>query len=484
MTLRRLTIACALLAIIAVGCWQRWHVLGATPFPVGIDGYFYPIEVRSILEHGTLRYPASPVTFYWMAPFALATDPIVGAKLGAMIGSALIAIPAYGLGARLRKSTGAGMIAAVLATVTAGSGFLALEFVKQGIGLTVALAALWAILVALDQPTRARVIGAVIGVVAALATHKMAGAIVLLVAAPPLVARIRVRYRGRRLIYATIAGAVALFVIVVLGAVAPQRFVSIHELGLLRELVSGALRWDGAALALEHPLLFDHEAALGGVIAIVAIVVLARSPHADLHAWVIAGLGILIALPTLAVTDPQGLGFRLRVAAFVPLALNAAIASRVIPRKEVVLNILAAALLAIEAPRDRTDGLVLTHPALADAVSAARYRIPAGATVIVPERHILFMVDWYARADVSLRPELVPYEHRIRMLGLVFIGGANSPLDRAIDQARAEPGIAPPIGLHAHYRNGLVLVAEPTWDWLLEQLPDPLRAHYAAWPTI
>ena len=113
---------------------------------------------------------------------------------------------------------------------------------------------------------------------------------------------------------------------------------------------------------------------------------------------------------------------------------------------------------------------------------AATDQLPAGKTVIVPERHILFMVDWYTRADVSLRPEPIPYAQRVRLFGLVFIGGAKSPLDRALDVARARPD--PPIGLHPRYRNGLVLVSESTWDWLLAQLPDRDRAHFAAWPTI
>ena len=104
--------------------------------------------------------------------------------------------------------------------------------------------------------------------------------------------------------------------------------------------------------------------------------------------------------------------------------------------------------------------------------------------MIVPERHIVFMVAWYTRAPVTLRPEPIPYVHRVRLFGLVFIGGAGSPLDRALDAARADPGVEPPLGLHPSYRNGLVLVTEPTWAWLLAHLPDRERAHFAAWPTI
>ena len=114
---------------------------------------------------------------------------------------------------------------------------------------------------------------------------------------------------------------------------------------------------------------------------------------------------------------------------------------------------------------------------------ASTRQIPPGATVIVPERHILFMVAWYARAPVSLRPELVPYSQRVRMMPLAFVG-MGSPLDEALDRARATPGITPPIGLHPRHRNGLVLVTEATWDWLLAQLPADARARFARWPTI
>jgi hypothetical protein len=50
--------------------------------------------------------------------------------------------------------------------------------------------------------------------------------------------------------------------------------------------------------------------------------------------------------------------------------------------------------------------------------------------------------------------------------------------------ARAAPGVEPPLGVHPRHPNGLVLVAEPTWRWVLERLPPADRDAYAAWPTI
>ena len=510
-------VVAGLAAIVAAAFWQRWRVLGATPFPVGIDGYFYPVQVRSLLEHGTLRYPASPVTFYWMLPFAAATDPITGAKIAAALGTSLIAVPAYGVGARLGGHRGAGFVAAVVAAFSASAGYLAIEFVKQGIGLAVAVAALWAISRALEwEPDPAvpsariggahvfawrRVTVAVLAVVVAFATHKLATGFVLVVAVPAVIVRVRHELRGRRLIYAMLLGTIGIVAIAVAGIAAPQRFLSIHDLRLLVHMFDPFGRYDAPALLVPYgglELSFDHEALLAGVSSIAAVVVLivdARRARPRLArevrivGYVVATLGIAIAIPYLRVDDPQGLGFRLRISAFVPLALSAAIcagelAHRLARYAAPILVGLTLVISAIELPQDRTEGEVLTHPSLAAAVSAAYGRIPAIATVIVPERHILFMVDWYTRADVSLRPEKIPRRYRVRLFGLVFIGGKGSPLDRALYAARKDPDVEPPLGLHPDDPNGLVLVSEPTWSWLLGHLPDRERAHFAAWPTL
>ena len=109
--------------------------------------------------------------------------------------------------------------------------------------------------------------------------------------------------------------------------------------------------------------------------------------------------------------------------------------------------------------------------------------MPPGATLIVPERHIAFLVEWYTGADVAIRPERVPPARRYRLLPLHFIG-AGSPLDRALLAARAEPSLIPPLGVHPSHPNGMVLVAEPTWDWIVAQLPAADRARCRAWPTL
>src|SRR5262250_707334 len=120
----------------------------------------------ALVARGELAYPASPLAFYLLAPLAWATDPITGAKLGAALWGAVIAVPAYGVGARLGGGRGAGLLAAALATTSVGSAYLTVEFVKNGIGLTLALGALWGVLAAADRPTRPRLAAAAAGLAA------------------------------------------------------------------------------------------------------------------------------------------------------------------------------------------------------------------------------------------------------------------------------------------------------------------------------
>lgn len=504
----RIVIAAALAALVAASFVMRWNVLAASPYPLGVDGFFYSIEVRSLLEHGTLQYAASPLTFWWMAPFAAVTDPITGAKLGAALGGALIALPAFGIGARLGKSTQAGLVAAALAATSAGSAYLSIEFVKQGIGLTVALTALWLVLRALEAPRRGRVIAALVGFVATLLAHKLAAGVLVAIGLPAAIAEARTRLRGRRLIYAWLAGGLTALVLLVLGLAAPQRFASLTDLRLIARLFTTTPRWADPALATRSfTLTMEHEALIGAVVAIGAAVALVwvrdRRPSEKVTAWAFVALAIVIGIPFLDVSDPQGLAFRLRIAAFVPLAMCGAVAagalvalipaSRRVPaattgtvpisRSRDATLAAVAVVLALRGLHERTEGRIVAHPALVAGAMATGDHVADGQTMIVPERHIAFMVAWYSRKPVSLRPEAVPEAQRVRLVPLAFIG-AGSPLEQAIDDARATPGVAPPIGVHPRHKNGLVLIPESTWSWILTRLPDRDRRHFARWPTI
>lgn len=527
--------AAALIFLAVRGFQVRWELLTASPYPLGVDGYFYPIQLRSLLERGHLYYPASPLAFWLMAPLAALADPILGAKLGAALGGAAVVWPAYALGRRLGGGRVAGLLAAVLAVSSTGSLLLSAEFVKNAFGVTFGLAALAAVLAAIDQqreqpidqPSWRRWALAALGLLAALLAHKMAMALVLALGAPALVQLGWRRWPGRRrqlgLAVAVAAGALAL-----LGVLAPGRFLSPAHLELLAGLFSGAWRWDAPALAIgRFKLSLGGEAWQAGVASLVAAAVLAlpwlmrrwrgwkgrregvtsegassegassgaaAAPASRLPAWSIVVLGLLVAWPTLAVEDPQGLGFRLRLIAFVPLALAASIAvGGALPylRKLHALAPLlgrAAVALALAlwlgfAPTRLDRGVVYAHPAMIAAVQGLARAVPPGDTVVVSERHTAFMATWYTRVRTSVRPTAGTPARRWRLMTLSFIG-TDKPMSRALDAARRRPELVAPRGLHPKHHDGLVLLPEATWQWVLTQLPPGPRRYYEAWPAL
>ena len=487
-------------------------MLTSSPYPVGVDGYYYPLQLRSLLEHGELQYPAAPLAFWLMTPLAAMTDPITGAKLGAALFGALVALPAYGVGARLGRTRGAGLVAAALATTSAGSAFLTIEFVKNGIGVTVLLTAVWLLLRALESPTALRIVLAVAGGVLAVLAHKMAAGLLVVFAVPAILsgATSRGLLRGRRLLYvlAMVIGVTAL--LLVLGIAFPKRLPSPGEIDLVQVFTAGDVDWEMPALVTRNlSLSFGHEALIAAIVAALAALLLTRTgrvltdeitstfpahwrtepprgalPGETAIAWTVVVLACVIAWPLLDVRDSQGLGFRLRVAAFVPLALAASIvAGRALARVKHRNFILAAIALALAArtPGRRDEGKIQAHPAMVAAIHAVSNEVPATDTLIVPERHIVFMVAWYTRANVRIRPERVPVERRWRLVPLAWIG-MGSPLDDALLAARDRP--RPPLGLHPRHPNGFVLIAESTWQEVLASLPPEVRAHWARWRSI
>jgi len=493
------TVAWAAVAVmVALSAWRRWTFLDASPYPMGVDGYFYATQLRSLLESGHLHWPASPLAFWLMAPLAAITDPIVGAKLGAAIGGALVGVPAYALGRRVGHSRGAGLIACAIATASGGSFYLSVEFVKQGLGVTMALTALVALARALERPTRARLAIACVAAIATALTHKMAAGIVGVIAAPAIVVELRARgwLDARRLRRVAVIAAAVLAVAVVVGALFPQRFLSLRDARLAFAVVGGPARWSLPALVIgSKSLWIGHDAviaAAAALIAIVAIVIGRRNDTmraADLAiALAFAALALLIALPWLDVGDQQGLAFRLRLVAFLPAAITAAfglgaLATLVPARTRAPLLAGFAAAWFLVQPPTRDEGVVRAHPAMVAAIRALDGVVPPGDAVVATERHVAFMTAYYVRIPVVLEPSQVPREHRWRLLTLFFIGDRSS-LDRALLAARAQPGLVPPRGLHPGNPNGIVLVAEPTWEWALGQVSARTRAWAQAWHTL
>ncbi len=512
----------ALAGLAALAVWvffQRHGFLTATPEPTGVDGYWYAVQLRSLLESGHLHHGGAPLALWLMAPLAALTDPVAGAKLGASLGAAALPVAVYFLGRRIAGERAVGLFAAAMVATSAGAFYLPTEFVKNAIALPVAVAALVALGRALERPGWRRAVVAAVLVAAAGLCHKVGLAFALIGAIAPLAASLA----GSRGGDGVAAGAADASGTTAPGTIAPGTIAPVRVLVVAVVVAAGTLvllvardaalfdglfttgaDWSIPALADGEPLTFRGEPAAAGLVGLAALLLalLARrtawlrpstasstaasTPSTADRALAIgpAVWAVAVALPWLDAGDPDGLTFRLRAMAFLPLALAAAAVAaaalaRLSPGARMAAVMFATGLVLVR-PARYDAPVVRADPDLVAAVAALPRDLPPGAVVIAPERHIVFMTTWLTRAPARLRPETTPPARRHRLLPMSYMSDG---LARAVDEARSAGGVAPPVGLHRDHRNGLVLVAEPTWEWILGRLPPAERAYYSAWPV-
>ena len=474
----------ALAALAVWSFWDRWRFLSASPYPTGVDGFWYAVQLRSIVGGHGLYYPAAPLALWLMAPLAAVSDPFTGAKLGAALAGAALPLAIYPLGRRIGGARATGLLAAVMVATSAGSFYLATEFVKNAVALPIGMAALVALARAVEQPSRRRIALAALLVVATALAHSLVLALVLVAAGPPLAWMLAQRRGPRALAIAGVVGATV------------AALVAWRERDLVGGLFSAQADWALPALRIGgRALLFHHEIAIAGAVGLAALVLAALARRIPALASSVPGrdraLGVgpaawavLFALPWIDAGNPDGLAFRVRLLSFVPLALAAPLlAAHALARLDASWRMTAVMLatgLALYRPGRYEAPVVRADPDLAAAVARAAGQVPEGDRIVTPERQLVFMTVWYTGVETRLDPDSVPAAHRWRLVPMSYMSAS---LQRALDDARAAPGVAPPLSLHRGNRNGLVLLREATWDWVLARLPPDEARGYRAWPT-
>ena len=465
----------AVVALAAWTFWDRWSFLGGSPLPMGIDGFWYPVQLRSLLEGNGLYYPAAPLTLWLMAPLAAVTDPVVGAKLGAALAGAALPVTAYWVGRRAACGERAGgLLAAVIVATSAGAFYLSTEFVKNAVALPIGLGAVAAVLRAAERPTRGRVAIAAVLLAATAASHALVLAFALVVLAPAVALRLSRGGEHRRALVA--AG------VVIGGGLVALVAMRAHQVA---GLMSADADWSFAALRVgPRVLLFRHEVALAGAAGVAVLVIAVVTRRVAAVALGAAAWAVAVALPWLDVSDPDGMAFRLRLMSFVPLAVLAPAvlaraAARLSPMTRMTIVMLVAGL-ALYRPGRYEAPVIQADPDLAAAVEAAHAHLAPGDVVVCPERHLVFMNVWYSGVETRLRP---PTASTARVWRLIPMAYMSEGLHAALDAARAADGVAPPISLHRGHRNAVVLLPEATWSWVLDRMSGPERAYYDAWPT-
>lgn len=464
-------------ALVTAAFVARLHALRSSPFPTGVDGFFYLLQIRSLLEEGQLYSPSSPLVPWLMAGLSLVVEPVLAMKIVAALGSAALVVPAF-LVARRLSATEPAVLAAALVATSAQSIFLSTEFVKQAVGLALAMGFVAALAWLLDRPSVLRGLLVASLFAACALTHKTALGLALLWASPLFIPRV---WRSRRLL---IVACLGLLILLGLGR---------RELAVLGDLFQSQPSLSLAVLASPGrvPLILGHEVALAAGLAVLALLSarLRRPGEARRPPLAIGfcAFALFLALPWINVVNDQGLGYRLRLAACACLGPCAALlASRVLGRFGPRLRagaLAVAIVLVLLRPWTSNEGVVRAHPAMVDATRHLRGLFPAGTIVVIPERHTAFMAAYYGEVTVRLRPPVaLDPEHTYRLLpGAAIRPGLAAALDRVRDHP--VPNLAPVISLHSMHRNGLVLLSEPTFQYLVAALPTVEQQWYQAWPV-
>ena len=77
-------------ALFVVAAWMRLGALQESPYPTGVDGYWYLIQVRSLVERGRLYFPSAPLVSWLMAAASLVLNPVPAVKMIAALVSSRV----------------------------------------------------------------------------------------------------------------------------------------------------------------------------------------------------------------------------------------------------------------------------------------------------------------------------------------------------------------------------------------------------------
>lgn len=474
-------------SLAAAAFWVRWHFLtSSSTMPLGIDGFYYAVQLRSLLQGQGLYYPAAPMAFWLMLPGAWALGPVAGMKFGAALGTALAALPVYAIVRRATGRRGPGLLGVALVVTSAGSFHLAAEFVKQGIGLTIALTFVATLASALDAPSgwRRRILlgSATLLFTATLLTHLTSTGVAFLFALP-LVAGELLRGRPRlsaRAALSVIVGLAALVTLVALVMAPAGRGLGLGHLvgpvsfGFLREAT------------------FHFEVAAGGLAALVLIALMAMGRIPDRARLLLVGpavFALLLAVPWLSEGDPQGLVFRIRIMAFVPLAicapaLLAHFTTRVAGILPHLLPFVAAVALLLLVPFREPPSPVYANRMFLPGAAAIADRTPTDAVIVVDSRQMAFMVKWAADREARTA---APSGSDPRPLFHLAIGNDLPPRVREgleSFEAGLPANIPRPVHLLPDRPMAMVLFAAPTWQSLMQRADAADRASLEAWRPV
>lgn len=140
-------------AIVLTGFLFRLSIYFRYPYPFGIDGPYYNLQVESIIKTGWLYTEDTPLVFYFFTLLTLILGDItLSIKVGSSMLSSLIAVPTFYLTKRITKIWWAGEVAAFISLFNPIHIRLLDDFLKNIAGILFLLAFLNLFLETCESP--------------------------------------------------------------------------------------------------------------------------------------------------------------------------------------------------------------------------------------------------------------------------------------------------------------------------------------------
>ena len=164
------------MCIVAATTALRLRWLLAWPFPIGRDGYYYVLQVRSLLAHGVPYYPTA---FQWPLWFMagcswLTRDSVVGIKAAIAAAFAGVLICAFLLVREITGLAALGLVSVALLVASPLRDYFLAEFSANLVAIAATTVAVWLVAKAEHRPTRGRIAAAAVTTAAAAASHPSA----------------------------------------------------------------------------------------------------------------------------------------------------------------------------------------------------------------------------------------------------------------------------------------------------------------------
>lgn len=380
-------------------------ILTTSPLIYGIDGPYYLIQVRSLLETGQLHYGDPPLAFFLFTFFTilLGGDMTLGVKAGVALFSSFSAVPLYFLVKCVSKNQSAGYVAMIVGIFSAPHIRLMNDLLKNAVGACFLLFFVYYLQeVWHSGQSWKNLFLTIFFLVLTGATHVLDFGIAILFLSLYLVASIALDIKKSSFVKS------AVLIILVLAAflaaaflMFPSLFTDFNKgLSFLRDLFS--------ATESTSPLLFLIDPRGGGlIIPILAVgAILAvyewrmRKKEAAAVLFVVTILGLMLSFPLI----PQEWLWRFLLMEFIPIAFIIGYSTSKIERR-IILSIfllLCVFPLVIQSFEvARLMGPTINEEAYDELVILTSF-VPANSVILVTPR-IMYWVEYITRQDIAKR---------------------------------------------------------------------------------